>query len=230
MTDDTISSYLLFAEQPENKFVEGIKSLLQSHWNIPESEGSYEYFVDERRLKTQSLDELFTHLHQAHSAGITVEKDDFEIGLMTDAQGYPFEDVSNIEVWSWSWEFDYGVNEPGRPFATKNVERYVSAITLLSTILDPVYAYGKRMETVDPDTVPDEEGLTNHVVNEIFWLNIFSEPLVEKFGRDRILSAPAWRVDELDTGTIVLIAEDSPVRPSKEWQGSRSKIADHLGM
>ena len=41
----------------------------------------------------------------------------------------------------------------------------------------------------------------------LYWANFFGSRLVERLGRDRILSAPAWHVDELtDGGLLYLLA------------------------
>jgi hypothetical protein len=42
-------------------------------------------------------------------------------------------------------------------------------------------------------------------VYEVFWLNVFSSKLVESIGRQRVLSTPAWRVEELPNGSVLLV-------------------------
>ncbi|HYO59831.1 hypothetical protein [Archangium sp.] len=42
-------------------------------------------------------------------------------------------------------------------------------------------------------------------VYEVFWLNVFGPKLVESVGRERMLSTPAWRVEELPNGCVLLV-------------------------
>ncbi|WP_342379401.1 hypothetical protein NVS55_08070 [Myxococcus stipitatus] len=42
-------------------------------------------------------------------------------------------------------------------------------------------------------------------IYEVFWLNVFGRKLVETVGRERMLSTPAHRVEELPNGSILLV-------------------------
>ncbi|PTL75255.1 hypothetical protein [Vitiosangium sp. GDMCC 1.1324] len=42
-------------------------------------------------------------------------------------------------------------------------------------------------------------------VYEVFWLNVFGPKLVETVGRERVLSTPAHRVEELPNGSVLLV-------------------------
>jgi len=42
-------------------------------------------------------------------------------------------------------------------------------------------------------------------IYEVFWLNVFGPKLVEAVGRDRMLSTPAHRVEELPNGCVLLV-------------------------
>jgi hypothetical protein len=42
-------------------------------------------------------------------------------------------------------------------------------------------------------------------VYQLCWLNVFGPRLVEKLGRERVLSTPAYRVEELPNGSILLL-------------------------
>jgi hypothetical protein len=47
------------------------------------------------------------------------------------------------------------------------------------------------------------EGFDN--IYEVCWLNVFGPQLVESVGRERMLSTPAWRVEELPNGCVLLV-------------------------
>jgi hypothetical protein len=42
-------------------------------------------------------------------------------------------------------------------------------------------------------------------IYEVSWLNVFGPKLVETVGRERVLSTPAWRVEELPNGSVLLV-------------------------
>ncbi|HYO73511.1 MAG TPA: hypothetical protein VEU33_46345 [Archangium sp.] len=42
-------------------------------------------------------------------------------------------------------------------------------------------------------------------IYEVCWLNVFGPELVESVGRERMLSTPAWRVEELPNGCVLLV-------------------------
>ncbi|WP_043429245.1 hypothetical protein [Cystobacter fuscus] len=42
-------------------------------------------------------------------------------------------------------------------------------------------------------------------IYEVFWLNVFGPKLVQSIGRERVLSTPAWRVEELPNGCVLLV-------------------------
>ncbi|WP_002627638.1 hypothetical protein [Cystobacter fuscus] len=59
-------------------------------------------------------------------------------------------------------------------------------------------------------------------VYEVSWLNVFGPKLVESVGRERVLSTPAWRVEELPNGSVLLvlwpIAADFASQEAREAQ------------
>lgn len=57
------------------------------------------------------------------------------------------------------------------------------------------------------------------------WLTIFPPAMVERIGRERLLDAPAWHVEELDDDAVLLVCG-----PAKEWRQSTKTVAEYLGM
>lgn len=48
-----------------------------------------------------------------------------------------------------------------------------------------------------------------------------SESVVEQFGgRDHVLETPAWRVDELETGHVLIVLRGHPYDHTDETEGS----------
>jgi hypothetical protein len=66
-------------------------------------------------------------------------------------------------------------------------------------------------------------------IYEVSWLNVFGPKLVETVGRERMLSTPAWRVEELPNGSILLVTWPTVADfASKEARRAQALAHAHL--
>jgi hypothetical protein len=66
-------------------------------------------------------------------------------------------------------------------------------------------------------------------VYEVFWLNVFGPKLVESVGRERVLSTPAWRVEELPNGCVLLVTRPTAADfASEEARLAQARAHVHL--
>ncbi|MFY0562621.1 hypothetical protein ACN28E_02160 [Archangium lansingense] len=66
-------------------------------------------------------------------------------------------------------------------------------------------------------------------VYEVFWLNVFGPRLVETVGRERMLSTPAHRVEELPNGCVLLVTWPTAADfASKEARLAQARAHAHL--
>ncbi|KFA93621.1 hypothetical protein [Archangium violaceum] len=66
-------------------------------------------------------------------------------------------------------------------------------------------------------------------VYEVFWLNVFGPKLVESIGRERVLSTPAWRVEELPNGCVLMVMRPTVTDfASKEARLAQARAHVHL--
>ncbi|HEX5754703.1 MAG TPA: hypothetical protein VFZ09_51440 [Archangium sp.] len=66
-------------------------------------------------------------------------------------------------------------------------------------------------------------------VYEVFWLNVFGPKLVETVGRERMLSTPAHRVEELPNGSVLLVTWPTVADfASKEARLAQARAHAHL--
>jgi hypothetical protein len=70
------------------------------------------------------------------------------------------------------------------------------------------------------------ESLAHEEYACLSWLTVFTPPMVETYGRETLLSAPAYRVEELEDGAIVLVCHDKPF----DWDTECRAVADHVGL
>jgi hypothetical protein len=63
----------------------------------------------------------------------------------------------------------------------------------------------------------------------IYWLNILGKPLVEHFGRERVLSTPASHLEELPNGSVLFLIRPTPADfDSEEARIAQAKALVHL--
>ncbi|ATB38070.1 hypothetical protein CYFUS_003496 [Cystobacter fuscus] len=66
-------------------------------------------------------------------------------------------------------------------------------------------------------------------IYEVCWLNVFGPKLVETVGRERMLSAPAWRVEELPNGGVLLVTRPTVTDfASEEARLVQARVHCHL--
>ncbi|HEX5749878.1 MAG TPA: hypothetical protein VFZ09_26845 [Archangium sp.] len=66
-------------------------------------------------------------------------------------------------------------------------------------------------------------------IYEVFWLNVFGPHLVETVGRERMLSTPAHRVEELPNGSVLLVTWPTVADfASKEARLAQARAHAHL--
>jgi len=98
---------------------------------------------------------------------------------------------------------------------------FIGLVHELASKLDPLFVSsfstahvtaGPAPELVTPSELPVD-------LERIPWLGIYSDPLIETFGgRERVLDTPAWHVDELENGSILIITTKIP------WADYNSKM------
>ncbi|HYO74096.1 MAG TPA: hypothetical protein VEU33_49300 [Archangium sp.] len=66
-------------------------------------------------------------------------------------------------------------------------------------------------------------------IYEVFWLNVFGPKLVETVGRERMLSTPAHRVEQLPNGSVLLVTWPTVTDfASKEARLAQARAHTHL--
>jgi len=71
--------------------------------------------------------------------------------------------------------------------------------------------------------------LASAIEPPLYEYNLFRQETVKHIGREQVLNAPAWRVEELDTGAVFLVVGEPPMH----YRGlieEREAVADHLGL
>lgn len=111
----------------------------------------------------------------------------------------------------------------------------LSMVEVVHAALDSRYAYG--FDTNHVGSVGEDWGLDKPVTDksldddriaEVSWLMLFGPEMVEEYGREWLLDAPAWKRTELDDGGIMLVASPDPTDYGTVVDG-REKLRAYFG-
>lgn len=99
---------------------------------------------------------------------------------------------------------------------------FVELIRRLAVELDPYYVSTSNRAIMDGEIAPTPEAVlpfeTPIELERLPWLGVYSESLIEQFGgQERVLDTPAWLVEELENGSILIVTTRIP------WEDYGSK-------
>lgn len=104
------------------------------------------------------------------------------------------------------------------------MEWFVGLVSDIALAIDPVLVSTTNTEHVGHDYpiskyyIPLETPIESDL-QRIPWVGIYSETYIDQFGgRERVLRTPAWMVEELENGSILVVTTEEP------WEGYESKL------
>ncbi|MDA8236193.1 MAG: hypothetical protein M0Z31_15625 [Clostridia bacterium] len=110
---------------------------------------------------------------------------------------------------------------------SKNKEVYISIIRELFELLDGLYGY---ITLKSPRERQHVTGGIETRMPGVFWCNYFGPLYVDFFGREKILSGPWVKTEELDSGTIITYLADEPDKEIVESDFLEKQAKEHLGV
>lgn len=99
-----------------------------------------------------------------------------------------------------------------KPWRNDQPELIHEFVLELYDYLSPLYVYGENY--LDESSL-SREGITSGQLEDLFWVNGFGPEMAASIGRERLLNAPAWRVDECDDGGVFLWQSPLPLSMSR---------------
>ncbi len=108
-------------------------------------------------------------------------------------------------------------------------ERFLRLAEMTYRLWHPVYGYDFVPAAYLPYTTR-EEALALQV-RYLYLINLFGPEYVAQLGRERLLSAAAWQIKELDDGGVMLLISAYRKPPAQKSQLVESReVAAHLGL
>lgn len=119
---------------------------------------------------------------------------------------------------------------PSEDAASTRVTAFVDMISTFADETGVFYAFGGRGAGESQSTKQDASRLLSGTVERLFWFNYMSETIVEEFGRERLLSTPATRVEERADGAVLLVLSSNPHRRVAGDKPVDMRAERHLGL
>lgn len=102
--------------------------------------------------------------------------------------------------------------------------------------LSPYHGHAEMIEEFDHKNISHEGGGTMAVGVDVsrhlpglYWLNFFGQAYRDLIGREKLLSAPAYEVREVDDGVMLALHSDPRAWTTDEFGSRERAILEHLG-
>ncbi|PSQ28621.1 hypothetical protein BRD03_02730 [Halobacteriales archaeon QS_9_68_17] len=112
---------------------------------------------------------------------------------------------------------DFGEGRYTREKVQKRVESITDLVGGLAEVVEPEYVYGVLLVGMNPHRGLKPTGRPiSENVERLPWISVLSDTIIEDFGgRKRVLDTPAWRVEELETGHVMIVKTNNPIDPTE---------------
>ncbi|MDS0261028.1 hypothetical protein NDI56_16635 [Haloarcula sp. S1CR25-12] len=134
---------------------------------------------------------------------------------------WPFKEVDVAIHYDNDWDeleraltvtlFSGALQSSGLEHPDEFVDSVIDLVCSLAESNDPEYVAAHNAVSTDSDPVIPTTRPILDDIDRLPTLGIYSRDMVDVLGgRDRVLETPAWRVEELDNGQILIITEEPP--------------------
>lgn len=91
----------------------------------------------------------------------------------------------------------------------------VSLVREISETVDPLYVCQFDSAGLPGEVFPTTKPISSDL-DRIPWIGVYSNSVIDELGgREHVLNTPAWNVEELATGSILIVKTDHPVVPTE---------------
>ncbi|MBN1203374.1 MAG: hypothetical protein JXB05_00430 [Myxococcaceae bacterium] len=182
-----------------------------------------------RRTRKYSRQVLRERLHEAYLGDVfhimLSRAKSPEIMLTLASSEYESGVRSVLSLWVTPFGF---FSEPGH--SERRAEHIISFVRELSSRLPLSYGLGHSLADLDKSSDPDASDVRSPPrIQEAFWLNVYGPQLVEQVGRQRMLSTPAFHLEELPGGAVLWLTRPTPADfASEEARLAQARAMVHL--
>lgn len=230
---DAVRILFVFEDRPDNEHYRRLTDRLLEMGCRPrlnESDEGFSFrFNDEVDRQEATLSEAVDQILDAGGGWVTLYYHElkFSVGMWSPRSNRDDEPTLSLRVWSSQFEV---YEDESDADVRARVSSVVDIVREVTECLEPIYAYGGGPFPDEPaDVAANVRRARAGKLPEIFWLNVLPPAVVERVGSDRVRTAPAWKVMELQSGHVLLVVTDNPVFPSIDWEDATAELAAHFG-
>lgn len=159
-----------------------------------------------------SISDIAEEISEAEEGTVTLWYDTMEFELLFYVQPGQEWYIPKVELTFWRRNVTPDDHRT-RESAQNRIDHVVKAITKLTTAFDPEFAYCDTLDVLE-HVFPEERPIVDQI-ERIPWATVLSGQLVEEFGGyERVLATPAWQVDELESGHVLIVRTDNTAVPA----------------
>jgi len=136
--------------------------------------------------------------------------------------------VPHLRFSTWIYRLKRADDGEGSAEIERLRREFVDIHALVAEVLEPRWAFGRRGGLAIGEDESIEE-LSKTTTPPLYEYNYFRPETVDALGWDRVLTAPAWYVDKLDSGGVFLAVREPPKQCSPGVDAC-VEVADHLGI
>lgn len=232
MADKPVTIRFLYPEG-ETEFVEASIRTLVDLGCRADSEGGtgdWRVSVDSNRSHLDSIDAVIETLRTADEGRAEVWAKTMpikvDINLESSLTPTDFEyvglSVSNLY-------FDPDFPSDGEGTAATYLSRFLHLVNTVFRRTDPVHGYGFYEREGMEAYVPTSEQIYEGVIDHPCWANYFTRRMIDRLGRECLLSAPAARTEQLHEEGILLVVTKYPFEFGPD-NNNLQAVVDHLGL
>jgi len=180
----------------------------------------------ELKYSRQKLRERLTEAYIGNNTTIRlVRSQPPDVIITLDGWEHDSQPISSVEISLEPFSF---VREPGQ--AERRAEQFVSFVRAVASHLPLSYGLGHSFTDLCLSTDPRMKDLsTPRPIYEAFWLNVYGPAMVQALGRERLLSTPAFLMEELSGGAVLWLTRPTPADfESEEARLSQARALVHL--
>lgn len=222
---ESLSIPYLFEEELDSRRIERFLRFCFDELNCsrspPDSENTsqFGYTTEEtdRIRYGRSIDEAIDRISRVAGGTIWLWYDDLNVGIHIDGRSVDRPPVPNLSLSIDEWYV--------KPWRNHQPDLIYDFVLDLYDYLSPIYVYG---DTYLDETPLSTEGLKEGRLEEVYWVNGFGPDIAEQIGRERLLHAPAWQVDDREDGGVFLW--EAPLPLSQIRQETDDKLRSYFSL
>lgn len=168
---------------------------------------------------------------QADESGLVELPSELDISISFDEQGLSLLSdpwVPHLKSISWIYRLKGTNDGEGSTEIERLRHEFAEIHALAAEVLEPRWVFGRRGGLAIGENESIEE-LTEMTTPPLYEYNYFRPETVDALGWDRVLTAPAWYVNKLDSGGVFLAVREPPKQCSPSTDACL-EVADHLGI